>query len=123
MLAQLTAETTVTLSLICVVIATVGTITNLISNRKQRREITFGEEFVPKAQCQQIHIATSEAIKRHEAEIGSIWNTFRSADVDLGKQLNRMAQDLERAIGRIEGKLSDQETNFARLVQLLETRK
>jgi hypothetical protein len=73
----------------------------------QRREVTLSPEVMSKEQCHVNHLDIDRRISHLESGTRELWNTMRTEDAKTREALNQYAQDTERALGRIEGKLDD----------------
>lgn len=116
MLGQITPETTVTLSLVCVLLATSATLINIFSNRRQRREVNFAFEPASKAEFT-VHIAENK--REHELLFSKIntaeRNQLSRCDSSMASLRAEIKQDVHgiherinevlRVVSRLEGKV------------------
>jgi hypothetical protein len=78
-----------------------------IRNRgAQKREVSFSEEFVTKQVCATAHADYARRIDAAEKQLVALWDTLRSENESIRDELRRGFQDMERALGRIEGQLN-----------------
>lgn len=73
----------------------------------QKREVSFSEEVVSKQMCTSLHTETDRRMLQCEKQIAELWNTLRSENESIRDEMRRGFQDMERALGRIEGKLDN----------------
>jgi hypothetical protein len=62
-------------------------------------------QFVPKPTCKILHNEVDRRLAEHDKSIQSLWSTMREEDERTRAQLNKSFNDIERSLGRIEGKL------------------
>lgn len=75
-------------------------------NSALRERINRIEEDSIRAEaCTAKHQGIEHRLSRAEKNVTEIWATFRSEDEAIRKEMARCFQDIERALGRIEGQL------------------
>jgi hypothetical protein len=109
--------------LICLfgIVAGAGAVLALIGRfTKQTREVRGGPVVVegevkvlPKGRrfsaeaCDAKHTEITRRLDGHDEQINHLWFTLRDEDAKTRKELNDTFQSIQRALGRIEGKIDD----------------
>lgn len=75
------------------------------AGRKQNREVTFGAAYVTKEFCTAQHSETARRLVAADSQLSQIWTTLREEDEKTRAEMHRCFQDIERALGRIEGNI------------------
>jgi hypothetical protein len=55
--------------------------------------------------CEEKHSTIDRRLKSHDEQLQNLWQTMREEDEKTRQMLNRTFQEVERSLGRIEGKL------------------
>jgi hypothetical protein len=63
------------------------------------------DEFVTVQQCSLAHSGIVERLDGHDAQIQELWSAMREEDEETRKRMDESFQSIQRALGRIEGKL------------------
>lgn len=64
-------------------------------------------EFTTVEACGQRHAEVDRRLDHHDGEIMEIWKTLRKENTAIRQEMARTFQDVERSLGRIEGKIDD----------------
>ena len=81
---------------------------NLVrTNRTQKRDITITDQWVTHAACSASHLEIQRRLASTESHVTQIWETMRKEDEATRAEVRRCFQDIERALGRIEGQLKE----------------
>jgi len=78
----------------------------LRAGKTQKREVSFSEQLVTKEFCTSSHQAQDRRIESVEKQATDLWNTVRSENAKIRAEISKGFQDIERAIGRIEGRFA-----------------
>jgi chromosome segregation ATPase len=91
-------------------------VTLWVANRKQRREVVQGEEYVVKGTCGMLHAHSEQRfqeldqrVKRLESDVSTAIRELRN---EISGQLAGMRQDIQllvRAVGQLEGRVEQLE--------------
>ena len=73
--------------------------------RAQKRDVTITDQFVTHAVCDASHREIINRLTRNESSLASAWETMRREDETTRSEVRKCFQDIERALGRIEGRL------------------
>lgn len=96
--------------------AAVATIAGLFVKRKrqvepQPLEVKASAEYVTEDQCRERRGEMAARIKALEAQAENLWSTMRRENTDIRAEMAQTFKDIERALGRIEGKLGTRRTH------------
>lgn len=85
-------------------------VVNLVrTNKSQKRDVTFTDQWVTHAACQESHNAIQHRLSRMESGVTDIWSVMRKEDDATRAEVRKCFQDIERALGRIEGQLKQRD--------------
>jgi hypothetical protein len=90
--------------------ASVAAIVGLILKRRriiepQPLEVKPAAEYVTKEFCADRHTETKKRLDEMSKQVDALWSTMRSENTAIRGEMTRAFQDIERALGRIEGKI------------------
>lgn len=71
----------------------------------QPLQIESVAKLVTRDQCEALHMSLADHLARHEKSIESLWGTVRTEHTKIREEMNRAFKDIDRTLGRIEGKL------------------
>ena len=78
-----------------------------VSVDPQPLDVRSVDKFATRDFCTMKHAEIKAALDRHENELDALWNTVRAENESIRHELRKGFQDMERSLGRIEGKLSN----------------
>jgi hypothetical protein len=71
----------------------------------QPLQVEEAEKFVTASACGSSHAHLIKRLDQHDEIIRDLWTTFRAENASIRHEMTKGFQDMERALGRIEGKL------------------
>ena len=82
----------------------------IVSSRtKQKREVSFSEQLVTKEFCSQASHETNRRLAALEDGVPPIWEAIKKDSDAIRSEMRKGFADLERALGRIEGRFMRKE--------------
>lgn len=90
-----------------------ATVISILTARNRRRqiepqplEVRASPAYATVAQCHEKHVEIGRRLDGHDHEITALWNTMRAEDNAIRAAIAKSFADIERALGRIEGKIN-----------------
>jgi hypothetical protein len=76
------------------------------ANKSQQRDVTLHEPWATQSATESSATAFVVRMTKAEASIDDLWTTMRQEDEAIRIEVRKCFQDIERALGRIEGQLT-----------------